>query len=145
MSEPETVPPRRFVWPSEYYSGPTPAAILPRGVTFGCGIASLLTLVVVFGGGIFLAQGGIVDLMDMVFGMSMGDIRGMYAKDVTPAEKAELEASIEELRKGVRAQKVPVARLDPVLQTMRKAIADRKLDPPEVRELSAEARRAAKR
>lgn len=145
MSELETTPARRVVWPCEHYSGPTPAAVLPKGVTFGCGLTSVLVLLVVFAGGIYLAGGGIVDLMDMTFGMSMGELRGMYTKDVTAAQKAELEKSIEELRKNVREQKVPVARLDPVLQTMRKTIADRKVDPAEAEALAAAARKANRR
>lgn len=144
MSEPETVPSRRFQWPAEYYSGPTPVAVLPKGVTFGCGAASLLALLVVFGGGIYLARGGIVDVMDMTFGMSMGELRGMYTKDVTPAQKAGFEAAIETLRQGVREEKIPIASLDPVLKTMRNAMADGKIDPHEVQALTTDAQRAAK-
>jgi hypothetical protein len=140
MSEPETNVERRFVWPAEYYSGPSPRAVLPRGVTFGCGAAAVVALLIVFGGGIFLARGGMADFMDLALGMSMGDLRGMYTAEVTPAQKAALDESIESLRKGLREGKVSVARLDPVFQNMRQAIADKKMTPREVETLTIAAR-----
>ncbi len=143
MSEPETIgEPRRFVWPADYYSGPTPVAVLPRGVTFGCAAASIVALILVFAGGAFMASGGLVKLMDLTFGMSMADVRGMYAADVTSAQKTELEDAIEQLRAGLRSGKVSVAQLQPVLETMRQGIGDKKLTPAEVRSIAAAARKA---
>ena len=142
MSELETTPARRFVWPADYYSGPSPAAVLPRGVTFGCGAASIAVLLIVFAGGAFMGSGGLVQFMDFALGMSMGDVRGMYAAEVTAAQKQELEGAIEELRAGLRDGKVSVPQLQPVLETMRKGISDRKLQPAEVQELTAAARKA---
>ncbi len=143
MSEPESTDARRFAWPAEYYSGPSPVAVLPRGLTFGCGAAALVALLLVFAGGAFMASGGLVQLMDLTLGMSMGDLRGMYASDVTAAQKKELEDSIEQLRGGLRDGKVSVAQLQPVLETMRNGIIDRKLTPAEVQTLSAAARKAS--
>lgn len=143
MSEPESTDSRRFVWPAEYYSGPSPVAVLPRGVTFGCGAAALVSLILVFAGGAFMASGGLVQLMDLTLGMSMADLRGMYASDVTAAEKKELEDTIEGLRGGLRDGKVSVAELQPVLETMRKGTVDRKLTFAEVHELMAAARKAS--
>ena len=142
MSEPETIGERRFVWPAEYYSGPSPVAVLPRGVTFGCGAASIVALILVFAGGVFMASGGLVQLMDLTLGMSMGDVRGMYTAQVTPAEKSELEDAIEQLRAGLREEQVSVTELQPVLETMRKGISDKKLDPAEVQAIAAAARKA---
>lgn len=143
MSEPETIGERRrFAWPADYYSGPSPVAVLPRGVTFGCGAASIAALLLVFAGGAFMASGGLVQLMDFTFGMSMADVRGMYAADVTSAQKKELEAAIEQLREGLRNGKVAVAQLQPVLETMRQGIKDKKLTPSEVQALTAAARKA---
>lgn len=143
MSEPETIGKRPFVWPAEYYSGPSPVAVLPRGVTFGCGAASLVALLLIFAGGAFMASGGLVQLMDFTLGMSMGDVRGMMAADVTPAQKKDLEDAIEQLRGGLRSGKVSVGQLQPVLETMRKGISDRKLTPAEVETLTAAARKAS--
>ena len=142
MSESETTDERRFVWPAEYYSGPSPNAVLPKGVTFGCAAAAVVALIIVFAGGAFLASGGLVQFMDFALGMSMGDVRGMYAAEVTAAQKQELETAIEQLRVGLREGKVSVAQLQPVLETMRKGISDRKLQPAEVEALTAAARKA---
>ena len=46
MSEPESVVQRSWSWPADYYSGPSPRAVLPKGVTFGCGAASIVALLV---------------------------------------------------------------------------------------------------
>jgi hypothetical protein len=143
MSESETADERRFEWPAEYYSGPSPNAVLPRGVTFGCAAAAVVALILVFAGGAFLASGGLAQFMDFALGMSMGDVRGIYTSEVTSAQKDELEKAIEQLRAGLRDGTVPVAKLDPVMQTMRKGISDKKLTPAEVQALAAAARKAA--
>ncbi|MGZ5443066.1 MAG: hypothetical protein ACXW5U_13180 [Thermoanaerobaculia bacterium] len=142
MSVPETIGERRFVWPAEYYSGPSRPAVLPRGVTFGCGAASVVMLILIFAGGAFMASGGLVQLMDFTFGMSMADVRGMYTAEVTDAKKKELEDAIERLRGGLREGRVSVTQLQPVLETMRKGIGDKKLTPAEVDALTAAARKA---
>lgn len=128
--------------PADYYSGPSPAAVLPRGVTFGCGAASVVALILLAAGGAWMAAGGIVDFMDLTFGMSMGEVRGMYTSDVTPAQKKALEEAVESLRVNLRARKVPVASLNPVLQTMRDGISDKKMQPADVEALTAAARKA---
>lgn len=117
--------------------------MLPRGVTFGCGAASIVALILLAGAGAWMASGGIVDVMDLTFGMSMGEVRGMYTSDVTPQQKKALEEAVESLRENVRNRKVPVAGLNPVLQTMQKGIADKKMSPAEVEALTAAARKAA--
>ncbi|HLE55893.1 MAG TPA: hypothetical protein VJB15_02330 [Rhodothermia bacterium] len=143
MSAPETSSDsRRFVWPAEYYSGPDRAPVLPRGVTFGCGIAAVVVLALVFIGGAYLASGGFVQLMDLVFGQTLGEIRGMYTPDVTAAQKADLEQSIESLRQNMRAGKVSIQNLDPLLQAMRKSVSDKKVQPAEVETMTAAARKA---
>ena len=112
-------------------------------MTFGCGAASIVALILLAGTGFWMASGGIVDFMDLVFGMSMGEVRGMYASTVSSEEKKELEKAIEVLRGNLRSGKVPVAALDPVLQSMRKGIADKKMESSEVRALAAVARKAS--
>lgn len=99
-------------------------------------------LLVIFAGGAWMASGGIVDLMDLMLGMSMGEVRGTFSSDVTDAQKKNLEEAMESLRAGLRNGKVPVANLDPVLQTMRQAIKDRKMNAAEVEALTAAARKA---
>lgn len=130
--------------PADYYSGPSPVAVLPRGVTFGCGAASIVALILLAAGGAWMASGGIVDVMDLSFGMTMGEVRGMYTADVTPEQKKELEEAVESLRDNLRNGKVPVANLNPVLQTIRDGIADQKMQPADVEALTAAARKAAR-
>lgn len=98
-----------------------------------------------FAGGAFLSSGGLVGAMDLVFGMTMGEVRGMYTAEVTAAQKKELETAVEALRASLREEKIPVAALDPVLQTMRKAVADEKMQPDEVEAVTAAARKAVAR
>jgi hypothetical protein len=128
---------RRFRWPADYYSGATPEPVLPRAAAYGCGAASLLVLLVVFAGGVWLARGGIVQLLDFAIGMSAGDLRGMYAKDVTPATKAAVDAELERVRNDVRAGQLPAQSLQPLLQSMQKATADGKVDSAEAEQFVA--------
>jgi hypothetical protein len=140
MSVTESHPERRFVLPAEYYSSATPDAMLPAWVKFGCGGLSLLIMLLVFVGGGYLASGGMVDLMDLVFSMSVGEMRPMYTETVTAAQKAEVEQEIELLRRNLREGKVRVQQLDPVLQTMRRATDDGKVDAQEATSLVEAAR-----
>jgi hypothetical protein len=117
--------------------------VLPRGVTFGCGAASIVALILLAIGGAWMASGGIVDVMDMAFGMSMGEVRGMMASDVSAADKKALEDAVETMRGRLRDGKMPVAALNPVMETMRKGISDKKMTAAEVRALTAAARTAS--
>ena len=139
---PEPVPNRRFLWPADYYSGPTPNAVLPRWVSFGCGAASLVVILIVFLGGAWLSSGGFTQFLDFAFGMSMGEMRGMYASEVTDAQKKALDQEIETMRAGVRNRELAPKDLQPVLQTMQKAMGDDKVTAAEVQSLTAAARKA---
>ncbi|PYQ29935.1 MAG: hypothetical protein DMF56_09420 [Acidobacteria bacterium] len=107
----------------------------------GCGAASVLVLVIVFAGGAYLAHGGFTELMDLVFGMTMGDLRGMYTKDVTAAQKKSLDDEIETLRTNMRGEKITVQSLQPLLKDIQKVSGDKKVDAREVERLLAEAKK----
>ena|SRR5687768_11569577 len=141
MSVPETNEKRGFVWPADYYSSATPAPVLPRTVAYGCGAASLLVLLVIFVGGAFVSGSGISNFMDMAIGMSLGEMRGMYAAEVTPARKKSLEAEIEKMREGLRNEKVSIVNLQPFMQNLQNAISDRKVTPQEAELLEQTARK----
>lgn len=141
MSVTETQPIRRLILPAEYYSTATPAAVLPSWATFGCGGVAVLVLILVFAGGAYLSSGGMVDMMDMVFGLSLGEMRAIYTKDVTPAQKTALDTEVETLRENLRKGRVPVPRLDPMLQAMRRATSDAKVSAAEVDEMIATAKK----
>ena len=141
MSVMETQPERRFVLPAEYYSSETPRPILPSWVKYGCGALSLLVLLIVFAGGTWLAGGGMVDFMDFVFGMSMGEMRPLLTKDVSEAQKQSLEKEIDTLRTNLRERRISIQQLDPMLQAMRRATSDTKVTPAEVDEMTSPARK----
>ena len=113
--------------PADYYSSGAPERVLPQWAPYGCGGAALLVLILVFAGGAFLSRGGLFQLMDFVFGTTMGEIRGMYAKDVTKEQKDELEKEIAAMRKELRAKSIRVERVSPLLETIRKVTADEKI------------------
>ena len=128
--------------PADYYASATPQRVLPQWATYGCGGVALLALIVVFVGGAFLAGDGLPQLMDMAFGMTMGELRGMYTKDVTPAQKAALEKEIATMRKNVREEKIFVQSLQPVLRAIQKATGDEKVNAQEIDTITKAARTA---
>jgi hypothetical protein len=131
-------PPRRGIYrPADYYSSASPERVLPRWAPYGCGAASVLVLIIVFAGGAWLASGGFTQMMDLVFGMTMGEMRGMFAKDVTAAQKAALEREVESLRQNLRDEKVSVQKIQPLLEAIRKATDDKKVDRREVEWITA--------
>jgi ribosomal protein S16 len=133
---------RRFLWPADYYSSATPPPVLPRGVSYGCGAASVLVLVIVFVGGWWLSTGGFVQFMDLALGMSLGEMRGMYTPDVTDADKQALEREVEAMRTRMREGAVPATRLQAFLQTLQKSMKDEKMNTSEVRQLTSTAQQA---
>jgi hypothetical protein len=141
MSVMESQPQRRFILPADYYSSATPDAVLPPWAKFGCGGLALLVLILVFAGGAFLSSGGMVQLMDFVFGTTLGEMRPMYQKDVTEPQKRAFESEIETLRKNMREGKVAIPSLDPIMQAMRRAASDSKVTAAEVDEMTAAAKR----
>ncbi len=141
MTEPETIPERRFVWPADYYSAPTLPSVFPAGVTYGCGAASALVLLLIFAGGAFLAGGGCASFMDLAMGMSIGEMRGMYAGEVTAARRKSLEAEIETMREHLRDERISVVALQPFMQTLQSAIHDRRVTEQEARVLEENARK----
>lgn len=131
----------RRQWPADYYASATPEPVLPRWASYGCGAAAVLVLVVLFAGGLYLNRGGFAQLMDFTFGMTLGDMRGMYTPEVTQAQKDAMERAIETMRTNVREGKAPAASMQPTLQTIQKAIRDDKLTPDEVEAITAATRR----
>lgn len=141
MTVPQNSDGRRFVWPSDYYSSASPERVLPKGVAFGCGAASVVVLLVIFVGGALVSREGFADFIDFAIGMSLGEMRGQMTKDVTPAQKKTLEDEIERMRANLREQRVSVGAVQPFLQGLQKAGADRRITPAEARSLEQTARR----
>jgi hypothetical protein len=85
-----------------------------------------------------LAQG-----LDFVIGMSLGDLRGMF-QGVSTEQKDAFEREVKAMRDGLNANRVPAAAVQPFLQAMQKAIADKKVTPEEVEQLTKAAREASR-
>ncbi len=140
MSEPETTGERRFVWPSAYYSEPSPKSRFPGWALYGCGSGAILILVVVFVGGSWLASGGFFQFMDFAVGMSVAEMKGMYAADVPAARKESLDREIETLRGNLRDERVTLLHLKPFLEALNQAISDQKVTSSEASSLERTAR-----
>ncbi|HET7437224.1 MAG TPA: hypothetical protein VFN10_21125 [Thermoanaerobaculia bacterium] len=131
---PEAPPPAepRFPRPADYYSGPAPHRVLPQWATLGCGGLAVLVLLVIFVGAALVTRGSLSSFLDLVVGMSVGEMKGMYTADVKPQQKQALDAEIERLRGDLRAGRTSMQTLEPLLRAMRSAMADTKVDGPEV-------------
>jgi hypothetical protein len=132
---------RRFVWPAEYYSGQTPAPVIPGWAALGCGAAAVVVLLLVFAGGAWMASGGFQQVMDLSLGMTVAEMKGMYVSEVTSVQRKTLDAEIETMREGLRTKKVAVASLQPFMQALQKAVRDEKITPAEAKSLEDTVRR----
>ncbi|MDQ3283262.1 MAG: hypothetical protein M3Q69_17835, partial [Acidobacteriota bacterium] len=106
----------------------------------GCGGASIVVLLLVFAGGAFLSGNGFSQFLDMTLGITVGQMRGMYAGDVSAARKKSLEAEIETMRTKLREQKVSIPNVQPFLLTMRDAMDDKRVTEAEAAKIEETAR-----
>ena len=95
-------------------------------------------------GGIFASRGGVGRVMDILLGMMQREMTGFYSADVPPASRQALESELDSLRANIRAERVPLANLDPVMSTLRAATEDRKITNAEVEDLRRKIREANK-
>ncbi len=143
MTVPETSGERRFVRPADYYSSATPMPVLPAWTAYGCGAAAVVILIIVFAGGAWLSRGGFVDFMDLAIGMSVSEMKGMYAPDVTTAQKDALDKEVEAMRASLRDGKIAVPAVQPFLNALQKSTSDSKITAAEVSSLQAAAKKAS--
>lgn len=141
MTVPESSEPRGFVRPADYYSSPAAAPVLPRWLAFGCGAASVGVLLMIFAGGALLSGGGFAKFMDLAMGMSVGELRGAYAAEVTEPRRKSLEAEIGKMRENVRGEKVAVTALQPFMEQLRSSISDKRVTAEEAAKLEEAARK----
>jgi hypothetical protein len=126
---------RRLTLPAEYYdSAPGPAA-LPRGLKLGCGIASLALLVIAFGGAVVLRSYGLNKIFAMTIDKSHSEMSGMYAKDVPPAKRKEVDTAISGVSSDLAADRVQFVRLQPLFEKMKDAMEDKTITNGEADEL----------
>ena len=105
----------------------------------------MLVLAIVVAGGIYLAHGGLNQLMDFAVSTTMAEVRGMYTSDVTPAQRKSVDAELARLGNDLRANNVSVAGLDPLLRAMRDAASDAKVNAIEARRIEDAARAIRRR
>ena len=148
-SQPQPPPPSLpFRCPADYYSSPAGDArpLFPKWVPYGCGSAAILVLIVVFTFGILAARGRLGDLFDVAFWLPMqGEIDKMFTKDVKPADRAAFDAEMKSLRESVRLNRLPMQKLQPLLQTLREVVSDERVTPAETQRLIQELRQINKK
>jgi len=129
-----------FRRPADYYATPIGDAkpLFPRWVPFGCGIASIVLIVVVFTGGYFAIHGGMGRLLDWMFGSMQSEVQKMFTKEVSAAQKASFESEMKTMRDSVRQNRLPMDRLQPLLKTMRDVTEDEHVTPAEADQLTKE-------
>jgi hypothetical protein len=133
QKQPSSLP---FHLPADYYAAPAGVRpLFPRWVPMGCGIAAALLILVMFIGGAVVSRGGVGRVMDFFMGTMQREMPGLYAPDVPAESRRALELDLDSLRANIRAERVPLARLDPVMTALRQAVQDQKLTNDEVRDL----------
>lgn len=133
--EPHSLPFRR---PADYYAAPLSELrpLFPRWVPFGCGAASLLAVLILFGAGAVAGSGKGGSIFATLFGTMQEEIDGMFTKDVTPAQKSAFDAEMKALRGHLADGKVSMDRLQPLLHAIRDASLDNKVTPAEAAQLT---------
>jgi hypothetical protein len=124
--EPRPLPFRR---PADYYAAPLSEVrpLFPRWVPLGCGTASLVAMVVLFGAGAVAGSGKGGSLFATLFGTMQDEIDGKFTKDVPPAQKSAFDAEMKTLRGNLANGKVSMDRLQPLLREIRDASMDDKV------------------
>jgi len=130
--------------PADYYSTPASEVtpIFPKWVPMGCGMAAAAFLLVGFIGGAVVMHTGLGRLFSFVLDMSISEIQPMIGKDVTPAQKQALNAELSQLSKNLKSEKTSLTRLQPVLETMKDAMADKKITAAETQKITSDAHTA---
>ncbi len=137
--EPRPLPFRR---PADYYSAPESEVqpVVPRGVVYGCGAASLLAILVLFGAGVLAGSSGGGSIFSWMMATLQDEIHGVFTKDVTPAQKAAFDAEMKTLRENLDKKKVSIDRLQPLMSDFREASSDNQVTPAEAEKLTKKVR-----
>ena len=136
---------RSFRVPADYYAAPLSEVrpIFPTWVPWGCGAAASLFLLILFVSGALLTGPRLNALIDLTLGMTLGELKGMYQKDVTDAQKTSFDAEVKRMRQNLTASKISAKDIQPFLQGVQKAVKDDKVTAAEVDQLTRVAKDAA--
>jgi hypothetical protein len=129
-----------FRRPADYYSTPgtNVRPLFPKWVPIGCGWASLLFVVLLFLGGAFAPKSGTA--LEWVFGKMETDMTPHFAKNVTPAQKAQFAAEMKTLRASAKTGKLKLEKTQNFLKLATEVDSDEKIDPAEADKLIAAVR-----
>lgn len=98
----------------------------------GCGIAALAFVVLIFAGSaIVSATGGVNKIFAMMIDVTHQQLSPMYAKDVAPAKRKEVDAAIDGISKDLGNGRVGLQQVQPLLEAMKDAVADQTVTNPE--------------
>ena len=139
MDSPQITPAREpFRRPADYYSSPVEdvTPIFARWVPFGCGTASIVLIVALLGVAAGVSTGAFNSVFEMMIASMETEIDKMMTPDVKPPQKAAFDRELKTLRESVRANKVKMDRLQPLMKTMRTAVEDQHVDAREVDQLT---------
>lgn len=131
-------------WPCVYYAAPLSEVrpILPHWAPFGCGGAAAILLLILLAAGALLSGERIKGVLDLMVGVTLGEMKPMYAADISTAQKEEFDAEVKRMRENLRAGKISVQKVQPFFQSMQKAVGDEKITAEEFRSLTDAARTA---
>lgn len=124
--------------PARYYSlasGARPG-LLPRWAVLGCGGLAALFLVVIFAGRLLVTSSAFGEMFDLMLSMMQSESARYYASDVPKEARDAFDAELSALRREVKTGQVSPAKLDPLLQELRKASSDKLLRLEEVQHLT---------
>ena len=85
-----------------------------------------------------VSRGAFSGLFEMVFASMQGEVDKMMAPDVKPQQKAAFDAEMKTMRDSIRASKLKIDRLQPLMKAMREVVTDERVTSPEVERLTRE-------
>ena len=131
-------------WPADYYSAPLSEVrpIFPRWVPYGCGASAAVLFLLLIAAGAALSGERVRGLLDLMMGVTLGQMKPMYQPGITDAQKTAFETEVENMREGLRAAKIPVANVQPFFQALQKSVADEKVTADELEDLTEAAKKA---
>ena len=80
---------------------------------------------------------GVGKLMAYVIDSTHGELKTMYGADMAPAKRAQVDAALNGISHDLAADKLPYAKLEPLLTTMRDTMDDKKITNAEADQLLA--------
>lgn len=142
---PQRVPDRSFRWPADYYAAPLSEVrpVFPRWVPYGCGAAAVAFFLLLIGAGIALSGERLKGFLDLMIGMTLGQMKPMYQSDITAEQKAAFDREVEAMREKLRNSQISVQHVQPFFQQMQKAVGDEKVTSEELEKLTETAKKAA--